>query len=63
MPAQDLLDGRPAAPGDVLPPADVAVLRPALVLLKRWTDQMHARRLADGALELESAELRFKVRL
>ncbi|KAG2445884.1 hypothetical protein HXX76_000488 [Chlamydomonas incerta] len=58
--AQDVLDGRPPAPGDELPRDHVAVLRPALRVLDEFTGQLHARRVADGALELASAELRFR---
>jgi hypothetical protein len=59
---QDVLDGCPPAPGDELPPSDLPDLRQGLQLLRRLTAQLHSQRLADGALELESAELRFKVR-
>jgi exoribonuclease R len=59
---QDILDGLPPASGDELPAADVALLRPALGLLKRLSDQLRAARLAAGAIELESLELKFKVR-
>ncbi|KAG2451560.1 hypothetical protein HYH02_004158 [Chlamydomonas schloesseri] len=58
--AQDVLDGRPPAPGDELPRDHVEVLRPALRVLDELTGQLHARRVADGALELASAELRFR---
>jgi hypothetical protein len=59
--SQDVLDGVLPAPGDELPPGDLPTLREGLHLLRRLTHQLHARRVADGALELESAELRFKV--
>ncbi len=58
---QDILDGTSPASGDELPAADLQTLKPALQLLKSYTDQLKAKRVADGALELESAELRFKV--
>ncbi|EFJ50680.1 hypothetical protein VOLCADRAFT_88450 [Volvox carteri f. nagariensis] len=58
--AQDILDGRPASPGDELPADHVAVLRGALKVLDELTAQLRSRRVCCGALELASAELRFQ---
>eukprot|EP00798_Chlamydomonas_sp_ICE-L_P016297 gene16297-22485_t len=60
--AQDVLDGLPPAPGDGLPAVDRPVLLKSLQLLKVLTDKRHARRVEDGALELTSAEIKFKRR-
>ncbi len=59
--AQDVLDGRPPAPGDALPPADTARLRDGLALLTALTDKLRARRMEDGALDLAGTEIRFKL--
>ncbi|GIM17195.1 hypothetical protein Vretimale_19713, partial [Volvox reticuliferus] len=59
--AQDILDGRAASLEDALPSEHVAALRRSLVVLDELTSQLHARRVAAGALELASAELRFQV--
>ncbi|GLI59064.1 hypothetical protein VaNZ11_000895, partial [Volvox africanus] len=59
--AQDILDGRSASLEDALPSEHVAVLRRSFRVLDELTSQLRARRVASGALELASAELRFHV--
>ena len=58
--AQDVVDGRPPAPGDELPAQDRQTLAWALSVLVRLTAGLHAERVANGALELSSSELRFQ---
>ncbi|GLC43803.1 hypothetical protein PLESTB_000909600 [Pleodorina starrii] len=59
--AQDILDCRTPPLEDELPPDHVEVLRRSLRVLDELTAQLHSRRVAAGALELTSAELRFRV--
>ncbi|CAG9461938.1 unnamed protein product [Pedinophyceae sp. YPF-701] len=62
--AQDILDGSDAptpAPGtDTVAPADLPVVRDSLHLLASVASKLRAGRVAAGALELASAELRFE---
>ncbi|KAK9809126.1 hypothetical protein WJX72_009740 [[Myrmecia] bisecta] len=57
--AQDILDDVPAEPGDEIEAQERAPLRSHLARLAQLKDHLHAARMAAGALELESAELRF----
>lgn len=59
--SQDIADGKPSAPGDELPPQDRASMACSLDILIRLTASLHATRVANGALELSSSELRFQV--
>lgn len=61
FPKQDVLDGRGPKPGDELPAPDRATLLANLRIMDEVTSALRAKRLADGALELASVELRFKV--
>jgi len=60
-PLQDIADAKPAAPGDELPPQDRQTMAESLDILLRLTASLHATRVANGALELSSSELRFQV--
>uniref|UniRef100_A0A061QID2 DIS3-like exonuclease 1 n=1 Tax=Tetraselmis sp. GSL018 TaxID=582737 RepID=A0A061QID2_9CHLO len=60
--AQRVLDGQPLAPTERLPLRDVEKLRTALGLLSRLSAKHKAGRVARGALELTSSELRFGTR-
>lgn len=57
--AQDILEGRPPAPGHALPPASVTRLVPILRVLTSLADVLRGKRIEAGAVELESAEMRF----
>lgn len=58
--AQDILDGHPPQPAhDTVAPADRPALRRNLAALAALAEHRRRQRLGAGAVELESAELRF----
>ncbi|KAI7844065.1 hypothetical protein COHA_002209 [Chlorella ohadii] len=57
--AQDILDGRPPKPGHEVAAADRPVLQRNLALLAALAEHRRRLRIEAGAVELESAELRF----
>lgn len=59
--AQDVLDGNPLSRERALPAASVARLLPVLRVLSSLATALRTQRLAHGAVELESAELRFQL--
>ncbi|GAB4819868.1 hypothetical protein N2152v2_006914 [Parachlorella kessleri] len=58
--AQDIMEGAPTRPGHEISPADRPTLQRALRFLSRLAASRRGARLAEGAVELESAELRFR---
>lgn len=58
--AQALLDKQPLQGSDVIPSADVAPVSHSLKLMSGLASELRRRRLAAGALELASSELRFE---
>ena len=57
--AQNILEGKPTALGHALPSASTTRLVPALRVLASLADVLRQKRMDAGAVELESAEMRF----